>query len=157
VLVRAAPGLADETRGMGIIHHHECVIFFAQVANFFQRRNIPIHREHTVRGYQSKALLLSFLQSRFQIGHVHVLVDISLCFRQANAVNNRSMVQLIGDDGVFFLHQRFEEPAVRIKARAIQNRIFHAQKIRNLALQILVYFLRAANKPHAAHAIAPAI
>jgi hypothetical protein len=82
-----------------------------------------------------------------------MLITEALCFAKADAVDNGSVVQCIGDDRIFFTKQWLEYPAIGIKSCCVQDGIFSAKKVRDLFFQFLVYVLCAANKPDAAHAI----
>ncbi len=72
---------------------------------------------------------LSFLQFVFKIAHVSVAIAETLRFRQANAVDDAGVVQLIRDDGVICSEQRLEQASVCIKARAVEDRVFRAEKL----------------------------
>ena len=56
------------------------------------------------------------------------------------------VVELVGDDRVLAAQQRLEQAAVGVKAGGVENRVVHAQKFRQFALQLLVDGLRAADK-----------
>ena len=63
------------------------------------------------------------------------------------------MVEGIGDDGILFGQQGFEETSVGIKTSRIEDGIFGAEEIRDNALQLFVRILRAADEAHRRHAV----
>ena len=54
------------------------------------------------------------------------------------------MVKLVADNGVAFAEDGFEEAAIGVEARGIQNGVFRFQKITDFFLERLVQILRAA-------------
>ena len=67
------------------------------------------------------------LQLRFQVGHVAVAVAEALGLAQAHAVDDRGVVQGIGDDRVVFAQQGFEQTAVGIEAGGVKDGVFGAE------------------------------
>ncbi len=67
------------------------------------------------------------------------------------------MVQFVRDHGVFLAEQRFEQTAVGVKARAVQDRVLGAQKFAQLLFQLFVHALGSADKSDRGHAVAPLI
>jgi len=95
--------------------------------------------------------VLGFLQCVFQRGHVRIRVAMAFGLAQPDAVDNRGVIECIGDDRVFGVQQRFEQAAIGIEAGSIQNRIVLAMEVGNNALEFLVQILRAADKAHRGH------
>ena len=48
VLGGAAPGLADEAHGVGVVDHDQRVVAFGEVADLVQRREVAVHGEDAV-------------------------------------------------------------------------------------------------------------
>ena len=67
------------------------------------------------------------------------------------------MIQFVGDDGIPFTEQRFEQIAVGIKARAVEDRVLGAQKLAQFTFQRLVGRLGAANEADGGKSVAPFI
>ena len=99
----------------------------------------------------------AFLQPRFEIGHVVVGVAEALGLRQPHAVDDRGMVQRVGDDRVLLAEQRLEQAAIGVEAGAVEDRVLHAEEGGNLRLELLVLLLRAADEAHRGHAVAVAV
>ena len=92
-----------------------------------------------------------FFQARFQFNHVVVGVAEALRFTQAHTVNDRSVVQGVGDNGIFCAEQRLKQTTVGVEARGVQDRIFHPQEARQLFLKLLMAVLRSADKAYGGH------
>ena len=67
------------------------------------------------------------------------------------------MVQLVGDDCVFGVQNGFEKAAIGVKARAVEDGIFGAQKFAQPRLQLLMNGLRAADEANAGQTVAPLV
>ena len=69
------------------------------------------------------------LQLLFQVGHVAVGVAVALGLAQADAVDDRRVVERVGNDRVVFVEQRFEQAAVGVEAGGVEDRVFGAEEI----------------------------
>ena len=98
-----------------------------------------------------------FFQARFQLLHVVVGIAEAFRFTQAYAVDDRGMVQGVGDNGVFRAEQRFKQAAVGVEAGGVEDRVFHTEEIRQLLLQLLVRILGAADEAYRGHPEAVAV
>ena len=67
------------------------------------------------------------------------------------------MVERIGDDGILFREQRFEQTSVRIKASRIENSILGAEEVGYDTLELFVRILCAADETHRCHAVAACV
>ena len=79
----------NETRGVGVIHHHQGAKLVRQIADFRQRRIVPIHGEHAV-GHDHNSLRPRFArrhQLSAQVRHVPVGIAEPLRLGEANPVN----------------------------------------------------------------------
>ena len=144
---------------MGVIDHHQRIVFIRQVANALQVGDHAIHREHAVGGDQhvTRAGLASFFQTRLQLLHIVVGIAEALRFTQTHAVDDRGMVQGVGDNGVFRPEQRFKQAAVGVKAGGVEDRVFHTEEIGQLLLQLLMRVLGTADEAHRGHPEAVAV
>ena len=112
-------GRTHYTGRMRFVYHYQRIVFFCQFANLIHRSHITVHREHTVSSNDTVALSLSFLQAAFQVSHVCIGITITFCLTQTHTVNDRSVVQCIGNDCILVGQQRFEQTTVCIKAGSI--------------------------------------
>ena len=94
----------------------------------------------------------SLFQARFQLNHVVVGVAETLRFTQAYAVDDRGVVQGVGDNRIFCAEQGLKQTAVSVEAGGVQNRVFHSEEARQLLLKLLMAVLRTADKAYGGHA-----
>ena len=150
-------GGTNDTCRVAFIHHDECVIFLSQVADFVHRRHVSVHGEDAVGDDDAEALFLCCLKLAFEVFHVGVSVAVAFCFAEAHAVNDGSVVESVGDDGVVGSEERFEDTAVGIEASGIEDGVLGVEIVRDGFLEFFVYILRAADEAHAGHAVASAV
>ena len=105
----------------------------------------------------TRAGVARLFQTGFQLHHIVVGVAETLRFTQAHAVDDRRVVQGIGDNRIFRAEQGFKQAAVSIKAGGVENRIFHTEKIGQLLLKRFMAVLGPADKTHGGHTEAVAI
>ena len=115
-----------------------------------------IEKTPSVAISRKRAPLAAF-SLRLQVGHVVVLVAEALRLAEADAVDDAGVVQLVGDDRVLRAEQRFEQPAVGVEARAVEDRVVGAEELAELRFELLVDCLRAADEPHATRARSPIV
>ncbi len=141
---------------MALVDHHQGAITLGQIADLVQRGNHSIHREDAVGDYDllHRAIGIRLLQLRFQIGHVGVGVAVALRLGKAHAIDDRGMVERVGDDRIVLAEQRLEYTAVGIEAGSIQDGVVGAVELGDLPLESLVKILRAADEADRAHPVA---
>ena len=122
--------LADKTDRMGIINHDQCFVLISQIADAFEIADDAVHREDAVSGDQldAGACLIGFFELCLKISHVIVLITVSLCLAKTHAVNDRCVVELIGNHRVLRSEQCFKQTAVGIEAGGIKNGVIRFQK-----------------------------
>ena len=142
---------------MAFIHHHKGVVFLREVADLVHRGDIAVHREHAVGAYDAEPLRLRLLEAALEFRHVGIGIAIAHGLAKAYAVDNRRVIERVGDDCIIRRQERLEYAAVGVEAGRIQDRIFRVEEIRNGLFEALVDVLRAANEAHRAHAIASSL
>ena len=142
---------------MGIVHHNGRVVAIGQFADLRQSGEVTIHGEHAIGGNQSIAATLSGLQLLFEVGHIIIAVAITLSLAQPDAVDDAGMVELIRDDGVLFREQCFEQTAVGIEARAVEDGVIGTEETADPLFQGVVDRLCAADEADGGHTVTPAI
>ena len=95
------------------------------------------------------------LQLGLEVAHVDVLVDEALRLAQPHAVDDRGVVELVGEDRVVRAEQRLEDAAVRVEAGRVEDRVLHAEERGDPLLELAVQRLRAADEAHAREPVAP--
>ncbi len=69
--------------------------------------------------------------------HVLVLVPPPLGLAESDAVDDRGVVELVRDDGVFLADQLLEDSGVGVKAAGVKDGILLAMEAGDLALNVL--------------------
>ena len=64
-------------------------------------------------------------QLGFEIRHVAIGVAVARCLAEADAVDDRGMVQGVGDDGVLLAEERLEHAAIGVETGGVEDGILH--------------------------------
>src|SRR5690606_20579280 len=117
-LGRAAAGGADEAGGVALVGVHRRAALPGQAGDLVPRRAVAVHRQHAVAGVHDllRAVGARLPELLLQVGHVAVGVAVTLRLAQAHAVDDRGVVERVGDDRVPFAQQRLEQAAVGVEA-----------------------------------------
>ena len=153
----AVSGFADHACRVRLIDHDKGVVLLRQFVDLIKRTDVAIHGEDTVGSDDTETLRLRFLQLLLEVGHVSVGIAVTHGFAQTHAVDDRGVVECIGDDRILFGEQRFEQTSVGIKARSIEDGIFRAEEVGDDALELLVGILRTADETYRRHAVAASV
>ena len=98
---RASTVAAQDAGGVGIVDHHDGAVLLGEVAQGRQRADIAVHGKDAVGDQQLlSGLIFNAGQSFFGLRHILMLEDEDLGARQPSAVDDRSVVQLVGNDEV---------------------------------------------------------
>ena len=146
-------GLADYSGGVRLIDHDEGVVFLRKFVYLIQRTDITVHREDAIGSDDTEALSLRFLELLLEIRHVAVGITVTHCLAKTHTIDDRRMVERIGDDRILFRQQRFKKSSVRIKTSGIKNRVFRSEEIGDDAFEFLVGVLRTADETHRSHTV----
>ncbi len=136
MLGRAAAVLADEADRVAVVDHDHGVVLLGQVADALQIGDDAVHREDAVGGDQPEARVCGLLQLRLEVGHVVVGVAVAPRLGEPHAVDDRGVVQRVGDDRVLLRQQRLEQPAIGVEAGGVEDRVLHAEERRDLRLEL---------------------
>jgi hypothetical protein len=93
---------------------------------------------------------------RLELVHVAVRVAEAPGLAQPDAVDDRRVIELVGDDRVLLVEQRLEEAAVGVEAGAEEDRVVGAEKRGQTLFELAVERLRPADEAHRRHPVAPA-
>ncbi len=158
VLGRAAPACADHADRVRIVDHHQRIEARGDVADRVEARDDAVHREHAVGGDQleARAVGIGLAQLALEILEVVVGVAVAPRLAEADAVDDRGVVQRVGDHRVLLAEDGLEQAAVGVEARGIQDRVLGAEEGAQPLLQLAVQRLRAADEAHRGHAEAEA-
>ena len=70
----------------------------------------------------------AFLELDFQVGHVVGQVSIAFGLTQPDAIDDGSVIELVGDDGVFGTEDGFEQSTIGIETTGVENGIVRLQE-----------------------------
>src|SRR5690606_1310384 len=97
-----------EAGRMAVVDMYQRAVLVGQRTDLVQWRDEPVHREHAVGGDQlgAGARRVGGLQLHFEVGHVAVGVAEALGLAQPYPVDDRGVVERVGDDRVLRSQQR---------------------------------------------------
>ena len=129
---RAPAGRPEEAGGVAVVHHHQRVVALGQVADLGRaaRRRRPSRTRRRWRSAGSARPRLAFRQP-LELVHVAVGVAVALGPAEPDAVDDRGVVERVGDDGVLLAEERLEEPAVGVEAGGVEDRVLRAEEARD--------------------------
>ena len=153
----AAAGFTQHACRVALVDHDQSVVFLGQGADFVERGGIAVHREYAVGADDAETLCLRLLETLLQVGHVGIGVTVTYGFAETHAVDDRGVVQGVGDDGVLLAEERFEDTPVGIETGGVENRVLRAEIVGNGLFELLVDVLAAADEAHRRHAVAAAV
>ena len=102
MFVGATAGGTEKAGGMAIVEMHDGPVFRGERVHFVEAGDDAIHREHAIGGDElhARAFGIRLLELGFEVGHVVVRVAVSPGLAEAHAVDDRCVVELVGNDGV---------------------------------------------------------
>src|SRR5437588_7949722 len=94
---------SQNARGVSVVDHHDGIVFFSEVAKGGQGADVTVHGEDTV-GDDELASGLVFDRGELLLGvsNIFMAEDQDLGAGKTRAINDRGVVQLVGDDEIFF-------------------------------------------------------
>ena len=141
-----------EAGGVRIVDHDEGVVLLGEVADRAEPGDVAVHAEDAVGGDHADPGALRRLQRLLEVGHVGVGVAMAVGLAEADAVDDRGVVQGVADDRALLVEERLEEPRVGVEARGVEDRVVHPEEAGDALLELLVDVLRAADEAHRRHA-----
>ena len=152
---RAAPARAERAGAVRVVDHHAHVVAPRERDDLLQRRDVAVHREHAV-GHDQRRAAVRVAQAPGEVVDVGVAVDERLGARQPAAVDDRGVVELVGEDDLAAAGERRHHAEVGQVARAEQQRALRALELRQPLLQAPVQRHVARHQARRARAHAPA-
>lgn len=137
VIDRAATVAAEHTAGVGVIDHHDGSILVGEIAELVDGADVAIHREDAVGDEELAAgLVLNFLEQLFGVGDVFVAEDFDLGAGEACSVDDAGVVELVGEDEVFFAEDGGDSASVGGEAGLKDDAGFDSLKGSDLLFQL---------------------
>ena len=139
---------------MAIVDQNQRAIAVGEGADFLQFGDIAVHREHAIGGdeLEPRAAAIGFLQAVFEFVHVRIGEAIALGLRKPHAVDDRGVVEAVGDDRVLFVEQRLEHAAIGVETGGERDRVVLTQVFGDRLFELAMERLRAADEAHRGHA-----
>ena len=92
---------------MRVVHHHDAVVFFGEIAESGEIGDVAVHGKNAVGDEQLLAIpVFGFFQDAAAVGGVFVFENFDGGAGEAAAVDDRGVIQLVGDDEIFFAEDR---------------------------------------------------
>ena len=135
---RSAAIRSHHTRAVRIIDHDSRIKLFRQRTNLVKRRDIAIHGKDAIRDNQTLTHILGCNKRIPETIHIAVLVNAALCLRQTAAIDNRCMIQAIGDNRIFRFHNRRNRACIRCKSALENKDIFDMLELGNQLFELVV-------------------
>ena len=103
VVYGAAAVSAQDAGGVGVVDHHDGAVLFAEVGELVYGADVAVHGEDAVGDDELAAgFVLDLFEEFFGVGYVFVAEDLDFGFGKARAVDDGGVVELVGEDEVFF-------------------------------------------------------
>jgi len=103
VIDGAAAVAAENAAGVGVVDHHDGAVFLGEVGELVDGADVAVHREDAIGDEElATGFVLDFLEKFFGVGNVFVTEDFDLRAREACAVDDACVVELVGEDEVVF-------------------------------------------------------
>ena len=144
---------------VAIVDHRQRAVALGEITDGGEVGDIAVHREDAVGDDQleARARGVGLLEARFELVHVGIGVAVAARLAQPDAVDDRGVVQRVGDDGVLSVEQRLEDAAVGVEARGEQDCVVLAEMRGDGLLEFAMQGLRAADEAHRRHAEAEVV
>src|SRR5579863_8687936 len=142
---------AQDSRGVGIVDHHDGSVLFGELTQVGQRTDIAVHGKDAVGDQQLLSrLIFNTGQSFFSLRHVFMLEDQNLGARQTGAIDDGSVVQLVGNDEIVLAEDGRDRAGVGGESRLKDYAGFDVLEARNFFFKLDVDLHGAGNGAHCA-------
>ena len=131
----AAAMFAEHAGGVCFVHHQHGGMFFGQLGQLRQRRQIAVHAEERIGDDQSSAIARRILQQFGQMIDIQMAIHMHLGPREPATVDQAGMIFRIGINRIAAIHQRRNRTEIRGKPGGEQQRRFGAFEFRQATLQ----------------------
>ncbi len=139
---------------VAIVDQHQRAVTVGQFADLLQLGDIAVHREHAVAGDELEAGAggVRLFEAILELVHVGIGEAVALGFAEAHAVDDRGVVEAVGNDRVLFAEQWLEHPAIGVETGGEHDRVRLAQVLGDRLFELAMQRLRAADEAHRSHA-----
>ena len=151
---RSATLLAEMPGRMAVVDQDQRAVTVGKFADLLQLGDIAVHREYAVAGdeLEPRARGVGLLQAVLELVHVRIGEAVALRLAEPHAVDDRGVVEAVGNDRVLFAQQRLEHAAIGVETGGEHDRIRLAQVLGDRLLELTMQRLRSADEAHGSHA-----
>ena len=140
---------------MGLVDGHADAVLAGELDDLGQRRDVAVHREDGV-GHDQRAASFGLAHAPGEVLDIGMAVDEGLRARQPAAVDDRGVVELVGEDDLALARQGGDYAQVGEVARAEEQGRRRALEVGQALLQAPVHRHRARDQARGPAADAPA-
>ena len=145
----AASVAAQDSRRMSVIDHHDGAVFFGSVAQRRQWADIAIHGKDAIGDEElSPGKVFDAVQLLFGVSGVFVAEYQNLGARETATINDRGVVELVGNNEIVFPQQRRNGSCVGGEARLKDDAGFDVLEASDFFFQLHVNLHRACDGAH---------
>ena len=152
---RAASARSHRPEAVRLVHQHPHAVALRELDDLLERRHVAVEREHRVGGDQRRARV-RLREPPGEVLGVAVVVHEYLGPREPAAVDQRGVVELVGEHDVARAGQRGDDPGIGEEARAEQERAVAPHERGEPLLEAAVNGHRSRREPGGAGAHPPA-
>ena len=139
---------------VAVVDQHQRAVAVGKGADLLQLGDVAVHREHAVAGdeLEPRAGVVGLLQAILELVHVRIGEAVALRLAEADSVDDRGVVEAVGNDRVLLIEQRLEHPAIGVETGGEHDRVLLAQVLGDRLLELTMQRLRSADEAHRGHA-----
>src|SRR5215469_1137390 len=153
-MIHCAATIATKDAGrVRIVDHHDAVVLVGEVAQFWQWRDIAFHGENAVGDEKLVAVpVLGFFEDASAIRDVLMLEDFDGGLGKTAAIDDRGVIQLVGDNQIFFAQDRRNGAGIGRESGLKDDAGFCPFEARDLLFEFHVNLHSADDAAHCARA-----
>ncbi len=129
-------------------------VLVRKIADAPELRERSVHRKNPVGGDHPHACVRRIFEALLEFIQIIVRVAQPPRLAEADAVDDARVIERIADDRILFVEQSFEQSAIRVETRRIQNRILRRQERAEPLFELAMHDLRAADETNRRDAVA---
>ena len=141
----AAPVAAHDARCVRVVNHGDAAVFLGEFDELVEFGDVAVHAEHTVGNHEFAVVFFAFAGLEFflEVGHIAVFVDALVGARDADAVDDAGVVQLIAEYDAALVQDRRGRAGVGSVAGLVKQTGLAFFEVGYLGLEVEVDLHRA--------------
>ena len=149
VVTRTATVVTEYAEAVSFVDHHRGVVLLRQTHDLGEIAQVTLHAEDTVDDDELDAIGVALLEATLESFHIIMLVAEALSGREADTLDDRSVIECIPDDIVFTAKEAGDDPEIDLEARGEDDGIFLADELGQPFFQFEVNIECAVEEPGA--------